>query len=103
MSLMTRSLLFLHAGPGHASELLRVLERLGVLAMAAEQPGFLGVEVAAAIDDEDDVVIIGSWASKEHYERWRSGPVPGQLIDQIASLLTAPPVEHVYHVVEAVC
>jgi heme-degrading monooxygenase HmoA len=99
---MTRSLLFLHAGPGHGSELLRVLERLGVLAMAAELPGFLGVEVAAATDDEDDIVIIGSWASTEHYVRWRSGPAPGQLIDRIEGLLTAPPVERVYHVVEAV-
>ena len=99
---MTRSLLFLHARPGHGSELLRVLERLGVLAMAAEQPGFLGVEVAAAIDDEDDVVIVGSWASTEHYARWRSGPVPGQLLDQVDGLLTARPVERVYHVAEAV-
>ena len=99
---MTRSLLFLHARPGHGSELLRLLERLGVLAMASEQPGFLGVEVAASIDDEDDIVIIGSWASQEHYERWRTGPVPGQLMEQIEDLLTTAPVSRVYHIVEAV-
>jgi quinol monooxygenase YgiN len=99
---MTRSLLFLHARPGRGSELLRLLERLGVLAMASEQPGFLGVEVAASIDDEDDIVIIGSWASQEHYERWRTGPVPGQLMEQIEDLLTTAPVSRVYHIVEAV-
>jgi len=99
---MTRSLLFLHARPGHGSELLRVLERLGVLAMASQQPGFLGVEVASAADDEDDIVIIGSWASQELYERWRAGPFPGQLLEQIESLLTTAPVSRVYHIVEAV-
>jgi len=99
---MTRSLLFLHAKPGRGSELLRILERLGVLAMASEQPGFLGVEVAASVDDEDNIVIIGSWASQEHYDRWRAGPVPGQLVEQIESLLTGEPVNRVYHIVEAV-
>ena len=99
---MTRNLLFLHAKPGHGSELLRILERLGVLAMASEQPGFLGVEVAASADDEDDIVIIGSWASQAHYERWYAGPVPAQLMEQIEELLTAEPVNSVYHIVEAV-
>ena len=51
---MIRSLLLLHAQPGRGSELLRILERFGVLAVASEQPGFLGVEVAASVDDEDD-------------------------------------------------
>jgi len=99
---MTRSLLFLHARPGHGSQLLRVLERLGVLAMAREQPGFLGVEVATSVDDEDDIVIIGSWASQEHYERWHAGPVPDRLVEQIEDLLTTAPVNRVYHIVEAV-
>ncbi len=99
---MTRSLQFLHAKPGRGTELLRILERLGVLAVASEQPGFLGVEVAASVDDEDDIVIVGFWASPEHYERWREGPLPGQLIEQIEDLLTTAPVNRVYHVVEAV-
>ena len=99
---MTRSLLFLHASPGHGSELLRVLERLGVLAMARQQPGFLGVEVASSADDEDDIVIIGSWASQELYERWRAGPVPGQLLEQIEDHVVSTPAERVFHIVEAV-
>ncbi len=99
---MTRSLLFLHARPGRGIELLRILERLGVLAVASEQPGFLGVEVAASIDDDDEIVIVGFWASAEHYARWRSGPVPSQLLEQIEGLLATAPVNRVYHVVEAV-
>ncbi len=99
---MTRNLLFLHARPGRGGELLRILERLGVLAMASEQAGFLGVEVAASVDDEDDIVIIGSWASQAHYERWYAGPVPAQLIAQVEDLVTAEPINSVYHIVEAV-
>jgi quinol monooxygenase YgiN len=99
---MIRSLLFLHAAPGHGSDLLRTLERLGVLAVAGGEPGILGIEVAASIDDEDDIVIVGSWASEEHYERWRAGPVPARLSQEIEGLLAAAPVSRVYHVVEAV-
>ena len=99
---MIRSLLFLHAQPGRGGELLQILERLGVLAVASEQPGFLGVEVAASLDDEDDVVVVGFWASPEHYERWHAGPVPGRLLEQIEGLLTVGPVNRVYRIVEAV-
>ena len=100
---MTRSFLFLHARPGRGADLLLILERLGVLAVASEpQPGFLGVEVAASVDDPDDIVIIGSWASVEHYERWRRGAVSGTVVEQIEGLVTGVPEGRVYHVVEAV-
>jgi len=99
---MIRSLLFLHAQPGRGSELLRILEGIGVLAVASQQPGFLGVEVAASLDDKDDVVVVGFWASAEHYERWRAGPVPAQLVQQLEGLLTTGPVNRVYRIVEAV-
>jgi heme-degrading monooxygenase HmoA len=99
---MIRSLLFLHAQPGRGTELLRTLEAVGVLAVASEQPGFLGVEVAASLDDEDDVVVVGFWASAEHYERWLAGPAPAQLLQQIGGLLTTAPVNRAYRIVEAV-
>lgn len=99
---MIRSLLFLHAKPGHGIELLRTLERLGVLAMASEEAGFLGVEVATAVADEDDIVLTGFWASLEHYKRWQAGPTPDRLLAEVESHLATAPVSHVYHVVEAV-
>jgi quinol monooxygenase YgiN len=99
---MTRSLLFLHAKPGSRPELLRVLERLGVLAVASEQPGFLGIEVAAAVADEDELVLIESWASREHYERWSAGPAAARWLDETRALLTQAPATRVYHIVEAV-
>ncbi len=99
---MNKSFLFLRARPGRGADLLLMLERLGVLAVASEQPGFLGVEVAASVDDPDDIVIIGSWASVEHYERWRRGAVSGPVAEQIEGLATGVPEGRVYHVVEAV-
>lgn len=98
---MTRSMLFLHAQPGHGGELLRTVEQLGVLAVASGQPGFIDVEVAASVDDEDDLVIVGSWASLEHYERWLAGPISGRLLQQIEGLLTIAPVSRVYRIVES--
>lgn len=99
---MTRSLLFLHAQPGRGRELLRILERLGVLAVASEQPGFLGVEAAASVGDEDDVVIVGSWASPEHYEKWLAGPIPGRLLQDIEGLLATAPESRLYRIAESV-
>ena len=99
---MTRSMLFLHAKPGAGAELLRVLERLGVLAVASEQAGFLGIEVAAAVDDADEIVIVESWASQELYERWSEGSVAASWLEQIEGLLTQPPSGRVYRIVEAV-
>jgi quinol monooxygenase YgiN len=99
---VTRRMLFLHAKPGAGAELLRVLERLGVLAVASEQAGFLGIEVAASVDDADELVIVESWASQELYERWSEGPVAAGWLRQIEGLLTKPPSGRVYRIVEAV-
>jgi quinol monooxygenase YgiN len=95
-------MLFLHLKPGRRHDLLRVVERLEVLAVASRQQGFLGVELAVPVDDEDRAVIVGSWASPEHYERWLAGPLSGQLLDQIEELLSEPPESHVYRVAESV-
>jgi quinol monooxygenase YgiN len=99
---MTRSLLFLHARQGSGAELLRVIERLGVLAVASEQAGFLGIEVAAAVDDPDEIVIVESWSSRELYERWSDGPVAADWLSQIDGMLAHPPTSRVYRIVEAV-
>jgi quinol monooxygenase YgiN len=99
---MTRSLLFLRARPDSGTVLLRTLERLGVLTAASAQPGFLGIEVATAFDDPDDIVLVESWASRELYERWAAGPGAALWHDTIRTLLVDEPVTRVYHVVEAV-
>ena len=99
---MIRSLLVLHARAGLRDELLRMLELLEVRALIQGQHGFLDVDVATAADDEDEVVIVGSWSSRELYERWLAGPEPARLLRQIRYLLTRDPLSHVYHIVETV-
>jgi quinol monooxygenase YgiN len=58
--------------------------------------------VATSADDENEVVIVGSWSSRELYERWLGGPAPGLLLAEIRGLLAEEPTSHVYHVVESV-
>ena len=99
---MTRSLLFLHARPGRGRELLRILEELGLLATTSDVHGLLEIDVATSVEDEDDVVIVGSWASPELYERWLAGPVPGRFLRELDGLLAAEPVSRVYRTVESV-
>jgi quinol monooxygenase YgiN len=99
---MTRSLLFLHAREGSGGELLRVLERLGVLTLASGQAGFLGIEVAASVDDPDEILIVESWSSRELFDRWSAGPGAAAWLDEIGELLSEPAESRVYHVVEAV-
>ena len=98
---MTRSLFFLHARPGGGRQVLDVLERLGVLALAGGHPGLLGIEAAASVDDEDDIVILGSWASPAHYERWRASPDHGRLLQELSPLLTTEPEARVYRIAES--
>ena len=98
---MTRSLFFLHARPGEGRDVLDVLERLGVLALAGGHPGLLAMEAAASIDDEDDIVILGSWASPAHYERWLTSADHGRLLSELSQLLTTEPEARVYRIAES--
>lgn len=99
---MIRSLLVLEARPGRRDELLRMLELLEVRALIKGQHGLLDVDLATAADDENEVLILGSWSSRELYERWLAGQDPDQLLRQVRGLLTQDPVSRVYHVVESV-
>ena len=99
---MIRSLLVLKARPRHREELLRTVEVLGLRTLVEGQHGFLEMDVATPADDVNEVVIVGSWSSRELYERWLGGPAPGLLLAEIRGLLAEEPTSHVYHVVESV-
>jgi quinol monooxygenase YgiN len=99
---MTRSFMYLRTKPGRHEELLRLFEALGVLVVGGEQPGLLAAELLVSVDDENDHLVIGEWASPEHYERWLGGPVPGGLLERLEPLLEREPETRVYRVVEAV-
>lgn len=95
-------MLHIHAKPGKRDDLLRLFERLGVLAVAIEDRGLMSAELAVAVDDEDELVLVGEWASREQFERWLDGPVPGGFLDAAGGLLARKPSSRLYHVVESV-
>ena len=98
---MTRSHLCLRAKPGRRDELLRVLNRVEVRTAASEQPGFLAAEIQLPFEDPDRVLVWSSWASREHYERWRSSVGCEELLQELNGLVAEEPESRVYHVVDA--
>jgi quinol monooxygenase YgiN len=99
---MTRSHIHLRAKAGRHGEVLGALDRLEVLTAARQQPGFLAAEVQVSSDDEDDVLVWSSWASREHYDRWLAGPLCEAMLREVGDLLDQEPELRVYHVVDAV-
>jgi quinol monooxygenase YgiN len=99
---MTRSLLFLRTKPGRRDELVQLLERLGVLGAASEQPGFLGAEMQVPLDSDDHVLVTASWASPEHYQGWLENPAREAMRPELEPLLAEEPEPRLYRVVESV-
>lgn len=98
---MVRNLVHLRALAGRRDEILALIDRDGLRALLDEH-GLLRLDVAESVDQPDDLLLIGEWASREHLERWAAGPFPGQLLDRIAELVVDEPVQSVYHVVETI-
>lgn len=92
----------LRAKRGKREELLRELERLEMLAVIRDQPGFLGAAVLVPEDDPEGVLLEGSWASLEHFDRWRASPAPTELERALRRLLAAAPEVGVYQVVDTI-
>lgn len=99
---MTRSQIRLRSRRGKREALLRELDRLEVLVAIREHAGFLGAAVLVPEDDAEGVLVEGSWASLEHFERWRSGPAPDELLRQLRRLLDGEPEVAVYQVVDTI-
>ena len=99
---MTRSQLFLTAKPGKRDELLDELDRLEVFVAVRAQPGFLAAAVLVSDDDADRVLVEGSWASPEHFERWRESPTRNEMLRGVRHLLAGEPALGVYHLVDAI-
>jgi quinol monooxygenase YgiN len=99
---MTRSQLYLQAKPGKREELLQELDRLEVFVAVREQAGFLSAEVLLAEDDPDAVLVVGSWSSAEHFERWRESPAREKMLLGLRPLVVKEPEARVYHVVDAI-
>ena len=99
---MIRAELDLRAKVGRRDELLALVGRIDLLAAVNGQPGFLGAEVQLGVDDERHVVVTSSWASAEHFERWRSSPAWADLLDQVQKFVSGKPVIRAFRVVDLV-
>lgn len=71
-------------------------------AIVQEQRGLLSAELSVSLDDPDEMLLVGEWASREQLERWMGGPLPGGLIDAAAELALEEPEQRAYRVVESV-
>jgi quinol monooxygenase YgiN len=99
---MIRSVLHLRAIPGRRDELLALFDAASLRALLEEQRGLLSAELAVSLDDPDEMLLVGDWASAEQLARWADGPVPGGLLDAAAELSVAEPEQRAYRVVESV-
>ena len=99
---MVRSVIHLRAIPGRRAELLDLFDTTGLRALLEEQRGLLSAELSVSLDDPDEMVLVGEWASREQLERWAAGPVPGGLLEAAAELSVAEPEQRAYRVVESV-
>jgi len=99
---VTRSQLHLRAKSGKRDALVAELDRLEVFVAIRGQAGFLGAAVLVTEDDPVGVLVEGSWASAEHFERWRESSARDEVLRGLEPLLAAEPELRVYHVVDAV-
>jgi quinol monooxygenase YgiN len=99
---VTRSQTRLRAKRGRRDELLRELERIEILAAIGDEPGFLGALLLIPEDDREGLLLEASWASLEHYERWRAGPAATEIERALRRLLAVKPEVEVYQVVETI-
>jgi quinol monooxygenase YgiN len=81
--------------------LLDALDRVG-LAVASCDSDLIGVEVSVPLDDPDSVLVVTTWPSSRHYERWLAGAGWARIRIAIEPLLAADPEWHVYRLVDAV-
>jgi heme-degrading monooxygenase HmoA len=99
---MTRALIYLRTTPERRDELLKAFERLAVLSVARELPGFLGAELQVPVDADDQVLLSSFWSTPQHFEAWLATEQPQLLLAEVRNLLVAAPETHVYRVVESV-
>jgi heme-degrading monooxygenase HmoA len=67
------------------SELLPYLKYLRVLAMS--QDGYIGGETLKRIDDPEELLVVSTWQSIDHWKTWFENPERNNLQEKIDSLL----------------
>ncbi len=99
---MVRSVLVLRAAPGRRDEVVALFERLRVLELASEVPGFCHAELARGVDDADELLVTAAWESPEAYARWLESPMRELVGRELEPLLAAEPAPRVYELARRV-
>jgi len=94
--------LVLRAAPGRRGEVVALFERLRVLELASEVPGFRDAELATSADDADELLVTATWESPDAYARWLESPLRGRIGPELERLLAAVPAPRVYELARRV-
>ncbi|MBW1999166.1 MAG: antibiotic biosynthesis monooxygenase [Deltaproteobacteria bacterium] len=54
---------------------------------AMRQPGYISGETLRSMDSPEELVVIGTWQSKEAWEKWASSKERAEIQERIDSLL----------------
>jgi heme oxygenase (mycobilin-producing) len=68
-------------------ELMPYLKSLRVLAIS--QDGYIGGETLKRIDDPEELLVVSTWQSMDHWNSWFENPERNNLQEKIDSLLNA--------------
>jgi len=78
----------------NVAEIVRLLRQLRVQAM--QQPGYISGETLHAVDDPNYYLVISTWESLEHWQKWFKNPTREKLAAEIDSFLEAPTRQRVF-------
>lgn len=67
------------------AELMPYLKHLRVLAMS--QDGYIGGETLKRIDDPEELLVVSTWQSMDHWKSWFENPERNNIQEKIDSLL----------------
>ena len=98
---MTDVHLILSALPGRRHDVLAALDGLE-LSAAADDAYLMEVDVSASVDDPERVLVVSSWPTPEHYDRWQRDHGWQPILEPVLPLLAAEPELHVYRLVDSI-
>lgn len=82
-------LLELKAKPGTGGELLAIFRE--ILPDTRAYDGCLGIETLRGQDDSDTLVIVETWESRAHYEKYFAWRQETGLVDRLGAHVAGPP------------
>ena len=64
--------------------------------LASEQPGFISGEIFRNVEDPEEMVVIATWKSYEHWKEWVNNEKRKELVKKVNEILGKPTEYSVY-------